>query len=105
MGTEVNLASGNPSFMCKGKTPSKKLVKLMHDSNYCGGASGVQANFGGIFFRQIEKGQPSRLGQSTCFMVKKECPFFSHIKGNRKDDMASGNPSFMCKGKTNLTKD
>ena len=40
--------------------------------------------------------------QSTCLTVEKQCPFL--IKGT-EDDMASGNPSFMCKGKTNLTKD
>ena len=40
--------------------------------------------------------------RSTCLMVEKRCPFL--IKGT-EDDMASGNPSFMCKGKTNLTKD
>ena len=35
--------------------------------------------------------------QSTCLTVEKQCPFL--IKGT-EDDMASGNPSFMCKGKT-----
>ena len=42
--------------------------------------------------------------RSTCLMVEKRCPFL--IKGT-EDDMASGNPSFMCKGKgkeKNLTK-
>ena len=34
--------------------------------------------------------------RSTCLMVEKRCPFL--IKGT-EDDMASGNPSFMCKGK------
>ena len=38
--------------------------------------------------------------QSTCLTVEKQCPFL--IKGT-EDDMASGNPSFMCKGKINLT--
>ena len=33
--------------------------------------------------------------RSTCLMVEKRCPFL--IKGT-EDDMASGNPSFMCKG-------
>ena len=33
--------------------------------------------------------------RSTCLMVEKQCPFL--IKGT-EDDMASGNPSFMCKG-------
>ena len=86
-------------------------MKLLHDdSNYRGGASGARARiWAGFFFSgQIAKGQPDRpvgrLGQSTCLMVEKQCPFFL-IKGNREDDMASGNPSFMCKGKTNLTKD
>jgi hypothetical protein len=32
--------------------------------------------------------------QSTCLTVEKQCPFL--IKGT-EDDMASGNPSFMCK--------
>ena len=35
--------------------------------------------------------------QSACLTVEKQCPFL--IKGT-EDDMASGNPSFMCKGKT-----
>ena len=56
----------------------------MHDSNYCGGASGVRVNFGGIFSRQIAKVQPSRLGQPTCLMVKKECPFFLILKGTER---------------------
>ena len=33
--------------------------------------------------------------KSTCLSVEKRCPFL--IKGT-EDDMASGNPSFMCKG-------
>ena len=34
--------------------------------------------------------------RSTCLLVEKQCPFL--IKGT-EDDMASGNPSFICKGK------
>ena len=37
--------------------------------------------------------------RSTCLLVEKQCPFL--IKGT-EDDMASGNPSFICKGKDQL---
>ena len=78
------MASGNPSFMCKGKTPSKKLVKLMHDSNYCGGASGARANFGGIFSRQIAKGQPAVRASPLVLWWKKSVLFFLILKGTER---------------------
>ena len=58
----------------------------------------------GFFFVKLQKvSWPSGLVHLS--YGRKRVSFFSHIKGNRKDDMASGNPSFMCRGKTNLTKD
>ena len=37
--------------------------------------------------------------RSTCLMVEKRCPFL--VKGT-EDDMASGNPSFICKGESSI---
>lgn len=45
---------------------------------------------------QTHKSEQVGACQSNCLTVEKRCPFL--IKGT-EDDMASGNPSFMCKGK------
>ena len=45
--------------------------------------------------RDINKFVQVEACRSTCLLVEKKCPFL--IKDS-EDDMASGNPSFICKG-------
>ena len=84
-GTEDDMASGNPSFMCKGKTHSKNSWNWCMIQNIAVCASGVHANFGGIFLVKLQK--VSQLSGPVHLSYGGKRVILFLIKGNREEDM------------------